>query len=184
MVKTKNLCKEIVFSALRPEERSLLHGWLNRPHLRRFFQKQPVTLAEVEAEYGPAVRGEEPTHCHLARRDGKPFGYLQCYALRDWPDWAALIESSDGIGVDLAIFEPHMLGRGFGRAMLRAYLDSVAFPLYPAERKCFIAHELDNHAAVACSSAVGFRYLRDFREGDHVNALFVLERDIWDDRSG
>jgi len=30
-----------------------LTRWLAEPHVRRFYQKTPVTLAEVAAEYGP-----------------------------------------------------------------------------------------------------------------------------------
>lgn len=30
-----------------------LFVWLNRPHLRRFFQKQPISRDEVEVKYGP-----------------------------------------------------------------------------------------------------------------------------------
>lgn len=169
--------QRIGFTDLRLSDLSKLQTWLNRPHLRRFFQKEPVTLPHVLAEYGPAIRGEEPSHCHVAWHAGEPFGYLQCYRIAAWPGWAALIGSDEGTGVDLAIVEPHMIGRGFGRAMLSDYLRDVVFSLFPAENSCFIAHQLENTAAIACSRAVGFRYLRNFREDNFENALYALERD-------
>jgi aminoglycoside 6'-N-acetyltransferase len=169
----------IAFRPLAETDFPALAVWLNRPHLTRFFQKLPITLAEIAAKYGPRVRGDVPTYCHLATEAGRPFAYLQCYRLADWPDWASLVESSEGIGADLAIFEPDMIGLGAGRAMLDAYLRDIAFPLFPAETKCLIAHEVENHAAIACSTAVGFAFVRNFLEGQVETALFVAPRDKW-----
>ena len=156
-----------------------LFVWLNRPHLRRFFQKQPISRDEVEAKYGPRIRGDDPTRSHLALCEGRPFGYLQCYRLADYPDWANVIDSPDGIGVDLAILEPSMLRRGFGQEMLAAYLRDIAFPLFPREHRCFIAHETDNRAAIACSRAVGFEFAGEFSEDGIPSLLLVLYRDKW-----
>jgi hypothetical protein len=63
----------ISFRPLAVADFPVLTRWLAEPHVRRFYQKQPITLAEVAAEYGTAVRGEEPSICHLALRDGAPF---------------------------------------------------------------------------------------------------------------
>jgi aminoglycoside 6'-N-acetyltransferase len=53
----------------------LMTGWLAQPHVRTFYQKNPTTLDEVSAKYGPRVRGEAPTRCHLALDSaGRPFG--------------------------------------------------------------------------------------------------------------
>jgi aminoglycoside 6'-N-acetyltransferase len=166
----------IAFRPLALADLDDLTLWLNRPHLRRFFQKAPVTRAEIEAKYAPRILGREATACHLALQEGRPFAYLQCYRIADWPEWARMIGEGAGIGVDLAIFEPTLIGKGLGRAMLSAYLRDVAFPLYPEQDKCFIAHEVENTQAVAASRAAGFRYLRDFAEDGLQTALLVFER--------
>lgn len=150
--------------------------WLNRPHLRRFYQKKPISLAEVTAKYGRSVRGETPTRCHLSLLDGRPFGYLQCYRIAAYPDWARLIGENDGIGVDLLIFEPELIGKGLGRAMLSGYLRNVAFPLFPEERRCFIGQEDENVAGWRTSESVGFRFVRDFVEDGAPSRLLMLER--------
>jgi aminoglycoside 6'-N-acetyltransferase len=166
----------IAFRPLALTDLDALTLWLNRPHLRRFFQKTPTTGAEVEAKYAPRILGTVPTHCHLAIRDAEPFATLQCYRVADWPDWARTTGERDGIGVDLAIFEPTMIGQGLGRALLRAYLLEIAFPLFPDQSRCFIAHQLENTQAIAASRAAGFQYLRDFAEENFQNALLVFER--------
>jgi aminoglycoside 6'-N-acetyltransferase len=166
----------MAFRPLAQRDLDDLHVWLNRPHLARFFQTQAIGRAEVEAKYAPRIRGEVPTPCHLALYRDRPFGYLQCYRIADWPDWAAQTGLTEGIGVDLAILEPDMIGQGFGRAMLAAYLDKIAFPLFSGEHCAFIAHDLANKAAIRASTAAGFRPLRNFQEGDLTNVLLVCER--------
>jgi len=80
--------------------------------------------------------------------------------------------------------DPAMLGQRFGRAMLGAYLRDVAFPLFPDEHRCFIAHEVENHAAIACSRAVGFEMVGPFVEEGFPSFLFVLCRDKWAESRG
>jgi RimJ/RimL family protein N-acetyltransferase len=175
---------QIVFYPLGFRDLADLHLWLNRPRVRRFFQRKPVSQAEVVAKYGPRIRGEVPIHCHLAYSEAYPFGYLQCYRLADRPERAALIEADAGVGVDLAIFDPDMLGKGFGRAMLAGYLRHIVFSLFPSEHKCFITHRLGDEAALACAKSVGFRHVRNFSAGGFESALLVFERDKTADSRG
>jgi RimJ/RimL family protein N-acetyltransferase len=77
-----------------------------------------------------------------------------------------------------------MLGRGMGRAMLGAYLRGFAFPLFPNERRCFVAHDVENHAAIACSRAVGFEMVGPFLEDGIPNLLLALYRDKWAESRG
>ena len=78
---------EISFRRLGQSELPMLTRWLAEPHVRRFYQKSLVSPEDVNLEYGPAIRGEEPSSCHLAFCNGEPFAYLQCYRNRDYPDW-------------------------------------------------------------------------------------------------
>jgi len=134
----------------------MLCDWRNRPHLRRFYQKTPITLPELQAEYHAILHGEEPGHCHLSFLDDRPFGYAQCYRIMDWPDYSAKIEVSDGIGVDYFIADPALIGRGLGRAMLGAYLREIAFPLFPGERRSVVCHEQANAASHGVLKSLGF----------------------------
>lgn len=167
---------EIGFRRVEAGDFPLMTAWLAEPHVRRFYQKQPVTLAEVAEEYGAMVRGEEPSMGHLALSGGRPFAYLQCYRNADYPQWAAIIGAADGISLDLYIGDPAFVGRGFGQAALAAYLDQVAFPLHPGEDRAYIAHETVNAAALRCSQAVGFRPLRTVFEDGAENLLLAIER--------
>jgi aminoglycoside 6'-N-acetyltransferase len=166
----------VAFRPLVEADFPFLVRWLAEPHVRAFYQKDPVSLAQVALEYGPAVRLEEATICSLALHRGAPFAHLQCYRNADYPEWAEIIGVVDGISVDLFIGDPAYLRRGFGRAALRGYLDEVVFPSYAGERRAYIGHELTNHAALQCSQAVGFQPLRRFQEDDLAMQLLATER--------
>jgi aminoglycoside 6'-N-acetyltransferase len=168
----------IGFRPVTETDLSLLHGWLNRPHLRQFYQKRPITLDEVAAEYAPAIRGEEQGHLHLALQAGRPFGYLQCYRNLEYPDYARELDLRDGASIDFYIGEPDALGRGLGKHMERSYVLDVVFPLYPAESNCYVCHESSNGLALACSQAAGFKPLRDVIEAGLPSHVLVFARSV------
>ena len=167
---------DITYRPLADADLPLMTEWLNRPHLRRFYQHEPTTLAEVTAKYGPRIRHEEPVHSWLALLDGAPFGYLQCYRNVDEPEWQATIGADHGLSIDLFIGEPDLIGRGVGRRMLGGYVDQVAFALYPDEQLCWICHEVVNLPALGCSKAAGFAPVRALEEDGKPSLLLVRQR--------
>jgi aminoglycoside 6'-N-acetyltransferase len=165
----------ITYRALAEADLPLLTHWLNREHLRAFYQREPVSADEVAAKYGPRIRGEVPTVSSLALLEGTPFGYLQCYRVVDWPDFRATIEVDHGLSIDLFISEPNLIGRGLGRRMLSGYVEQVAFALHPHERLCWIGHELENRAGRRCSRAAGFSPVKEYDEEGRRYELLVRQ---------
>ena len=168
--------QELTFRDLEERDLIRLTAWLNRPHLRRFYQFEPTTPEAVAAKYGSYIRGDAPTHGTLALLGGAPVGYLQCYRIADWPDWQAVVETPEGISIDLFIADPDLIGRGVGRRMLARYVEAIAFPFYPDERLCWIGHQLENVAARACSEACGFVAVREYIEDGKPYVLLVRGR--------
>ena len=164
----------IAFRPLATADFPMLTRWLAEPHVRKFVQKTPMSLEEVTAKYGPRVWGKQPIICHIASEDGVPFGYLQAYRNRDWPDYAQIMGHSEGVSLDLHIGDPTFVGQSLGRAMLGGYVREVALPHY-AEHRAYIAHDLDNAAALACSRSAGFRPLEQFLEDGEVKQLLRFE---------
>jgi aminoglycoside 6'-N-acetyltransferase len=172
-----SIAEPIAFRRLEHADLPLMRDWLNRPHLRRFYQKAPIALDQVRAEYGPVIRDEEPGLAHLALvRGGRPFGYAQCYRLMDWPDYAAEIGVGDGVSMDYFIAQPELIGCGLGKAMLAAYLADVVFPTFPDEQRCVVCHERANQASGGVLRSLGFAWVRDLVEGGEPSRMMVLER--------
>ena len=72
--------------AVRPLTRAdlpQLQAWLARPHVAEWWG-EPPSLAELEAEYGPAIAGEVPQWCYIALLAGAPIGYIQSYSPAGW----------------------------------------------------------------------------------------------------
>ena len=164
----------ITFRPLDMSDMPRLARWLMAPHVRKFYQPAPITLAEVTAEYAPMIGERTPTICHIACAD-EPFAYVQSYRNRDYPDWAALIGAQDGISLDLFIGEPAFLHRGFGRALIIAYLQQIALPHFAGETRAYIAHACANTKALRCSEAAGFRPLREIMEDGVPTLLLARE---------
>ena len=172
---------EVTFRPLEERDFPILSAWFAEPHVRRFYQKTSVTLAEVAAEYGPCVRAEEPGICHFAIIAPSPIcsaiptPIIRC--------GGGLIGVDGGISVDLFIGDPAYLQKGLGRAELSGYLKRIDFPFFSTETRAYIAHERLNPAALRCSRAAGFLPLRGFREDGAEMVLLAMNRGSEERRS-
>ena len=160
----------------------LMARWLMEPHVRAFYQPDPITPREVAEEYGPMFTGETPDICHIAYYGEQPFGYLQCYRNADYED--ELPESRQGISVDLFIGEPAYAGRGLGALMLKEYLSQIAFPHFAGEHFAYISHEADDLDAIRISESAGFRPIDEFEEDEDHVILFRFDRNNNDNKKG
>jgi aminoglycoside 6'-N-acetyltransferase len=161
------------FRALSETDLGQLYTWLNKDHLRRTVQPEPISLMEVHAKYLPRLASDHPVNGHLVCLEDQPVGYLQCYRVCTQTDYAHDIGEIDGVGLDLFIGEAHYVGQGIGKQMLRTYVSDIVPALFPDERACFIAHEVTNEAAIHCSLAAGFAYARDVVEEGRPSKLLV-----------
>jgi aminoglycoside 6'-N-acetyltransferase len=91
----------IDFALLTVNDLPLIMRWLAEPHVKRFYPEPFDTLEGAADYYGLRIDGDEPCLQHVAHLDGAPFGFIQCYRLLDYPDYAALVGVEGGIGVDL-----------------------------------------------------------------------------------
>ncbi|MBX5180130.1 GNAT family N-acetyltransferase [Rhizobium lentis] len=166
----------IDFRSLTETDFPILCEWLNKPHMRAHYQKTPITIEEVQRKYSERLSPSHPTHCHIACYNGEPFGTLQCYLLRDYPDFASEMGEHDGVAVDLFIGDEQFIGRGLGKTMLRSYVLNVVPSLFPHDCKCFICHAKENQIAIRGSLSAGFLPYRDVIEGGVESLLLSFDR--------
>ncbi|WP_064802656.1 MULTISPECIES: GNAT family N-acetyltransferase [unclassified Rhizobium] len=166
----------IDFRSLTEADFPMLCEWLNSPHMRAHYQKTPITIEEVQRKYSERLSPSHPTHCHIACYNGEPFGKLQCYLLRDYPEFASEMGEHDGVAVDLFIGDVQFIGRGLGKAMLRSYVLNVVPSLFPQDCKCFICHAKENKTAIRGSLSAGFLPYRDVIESGVESLLLSFDR--------
>ena len=167
--------EDITFRPLEAGDLTLLHRWLNLPHMQQWYEPRPVTLQEVTAKFRPRIEGLQPTFCHIALLKGRPFGKIQSYRNADYPDYSADIVVEEGVSLDLFIGEPDLLGQGLGAPYLQRYIETVVAAVFPAERHVYICHKTGNTRACRASEKAGFTRLRDVEEAGHPAVLMVFD---------
>jgi RimJ/RimL family protein N-acetyltransferase len=168
---------QLSFRPMRAADLRLLHEWLQRPHVRRWWDKFD-SYEEVAGHYLPAIEGSEPTDLHVVLLDDRAIGFMQTYLIADYPQHAAVVGGGDGAaGVDLFIADSGLTGQGIGSEMLRRYVSEIVFA-HPATRYCIADPEAENIASVRAFEKAGFHVVKEFfdpRDGK-MHALVRLDR--------
>ncbi|MQY08766.1 GNAT family N-acetyltransferase [Actinomadura macrotermitis] len=117
----------ITFRALGEQDFPLLKGWLEQPHVARWWNHE-TSMEAVVRDFGPGTRGEEPGEDLLAFLDGAPFGLVQRAWLADYPEdlvpLGEIVQVPEGaLEIDYLIGDPGRVGRGLGTLMIRSMLE-------------------------------------------------------------
>ena len=109
--------------AIRPvsaEDLPMLRRWLQSPEPRRWWGDPDFELALIEEDLSnPLMR------MRIVSLDGRPFAYVQDYAIASWPQ-PFLVHLPPGTrAVDTFIGEPDMVGQGHGAAFLRLVAEAL-----------------------------------------------------------
>ena len=164
----------LTIRSLTEEDLPLLFKWLNEGHLRPYYRKTPVSFRAVRQKYRPRLTPDHLVTCLIAELNGRPFGYLQWYYNRDFPDYGIdVIAEPDGISLDYFIGEPDHLGKQLGSHMLNSALARIGKNLAGTNKLCFVAHHRDNIAAIRCATLAGFAFRKNFFEDGQEHLLFV-----------
>jgi RimJ/RimL family protein N-acetyltransferase len=118
----------VEFRALAEDDLPQLFMWLRKPHVSKWYGAAPDTFAEVAAKYGPRTQEGNMVRAFIVAVDGRDVGYIQAYAIEDFPQYAADIGAERGVeGVDIFLGEAGVVGRGIGSLAIRRFVDEVVF---------------------------------------------------------
>ena len=156
---------------LRPvteDDFPLLARWLAAPHVHRWWHHD-LGLEAVTRDFGPTLRGEEPSEDLLALLDGRPVGLVQRCRWEDWPeDLAELVRGSGGrfdvppgaLTVDYLLGEPDAIGRGLGPRVI-ASACAEAWCAYPDATAVLVPVAAGNRRSWRALEKAGFRRVGD-----------------------
>lgn len=165
------------FRPMQADDLRLMHEWLQRPHVRRWWSKRE-TYEEVVEHYLLAIEGSKATDLYVVLLNDQAIGFIQTYLLADYPEDASVVEAGDGAaGVDLFIADNDLTGRGIGSEMLRRFVSEIVFAK-PTTRYCIADPEAENVASVRAFEKAGFHVVKEFfdpRDGKR-HALVRLDR--------
>jgi len=144
--------------SLRPmteHDLPLLHTWLNRPHVAQWWDEERLTLESVCSKYAPRVRGEDGVTPYIALLGDSPFGFAQSYVAAGAGDGWWEDETDPGArGIDQAIGEPGLVGRGLGTRLAKVLVARLFDD--PAVTKVQVDPATTNARAIRCYEKAGF----------------------------
>jgi RimJ/RimL family protein N-acetyltransferase len=170
--------REIGFRPLGRDDLGLMHGWLQRPHVRRWWDDH-ASYEDIAEHYLPAIEGRRAVDLYLILLDGRPVGFIQAYLLADHPDFAALVGLGAGVaGVDLFVGEEELTRKGLGTEVLRAFVRDVVFA-EPGTTACIADPDVRNTASIRAFEKAGFRRVGEFvdAEDGQLHAVVRLDRE-------
>ena len=165
------------FRPLQAADLRLLHEWLQRPHVRRWWSDHETYDAVVE-HYLPSIEGSDPTDLYVVLLDDEPIGFVQTYLVADYAEYATLVAAEGGAaGVDLFIADESLTGRGIGTELLRRFTSEIVFAR-PETTHCVADPDVENLASVRAFEKAGFRQVGTFVDPDDgkLHALVRLDR--------
>jgi aminoglycoside 6'-N-acetyltransferase len=164
----------IEFRPLAAADLPLLHSWLQREHVKRWWRPDD-TPAGTAGRYLPAIEGRDPSDHYLIVLEGRPVGMLETYLVADHPDWQAIVGAEDGVaGVDLLIGEEESIGQGLGPRVIAEFTREVVFAR--GATACVAAVEESNRRSWRAFEKAGFRHVRDVEEDGVPHRLMRLDR--------
>lgn len=166
----------IRFRKLQLDDLTIMHKWLNEPHVHKWYDKDKQnTFEEVANKYLPYIQGEKPTDSYIVLYKDKPAGYIQTYKVNDWPEYGDYVGYDDNTAsIDLFIGDNSLIGKGFGSLMIKKFLKEVVF-----SRKdivtCIVGPEPENKRAIKAYEKAGFKYVKTIQIPKEPDPTYIME---------
>jgi aminoglycoside 6'-N-acetyltransferase len=175
----------IWFRPMTEDDFALMERWLRQDHVQRWW-RDPTAADRVAEKYGPRIRGDHPVQMCVVLWDDRPIGFIQRYRTADDPDFARAIAPSglrfeSAGGIDYAIGEPALVGRGIGSRMVTTFSAST-FEHYPDIDAIVVTPQARNHASCRALEKAGYGLAwTGLLDSDHPSdagpaTLYVLQR--------
>jgi GNAT superfamily N-acetyltransferase len=170
----KKLVK-IKYEPLQTYHLPLLLKWLEAPHVKAWWDHDlHWTMDLVIEKYESYVDGykledgiKKPIRAYIACVHDRPVGYIQLYNAHDYPreDGASLDHLPKSLAaIDIFIGEEAYLGKGYGSAIMKQFMEEYVDPKYDA---CFVDPDLDNIQAIKAYENAGFK------------SITTTEKSVW-----
>ena len=166
--------RRISFRPIGRSDFHLLQKWLAASHVAVWWNEH-FDLASLESKYGPGIDGSAPIYVYLINFDGTPIGWIQWYRWRDFPKHAIQLGAdSRSAGIDLAIGEVEMTGRGLGPAVIQEFGTNYIFT--NKDLSAIVADPaVSNLISVAAFKRAGFNLVRTVQLVDEAFARHVVQ---------
>jgi RimJ/RimL family protein N-acetyltransferase len=146
---------DLRFVPLDERHLRLLHEWLTRPHVARWWGPAS-SVDELRLDYLAHADAGDATRAYIAYLGAEPVGFIQCYVVMGSPGGWWPGETDPGArGIDQFLADGRRLGQGLGSAMVKAFVQA----LFEDSRVTMIQTDPDpdNQRAIRCYRRAGVR---------------------------
>ena len=157
------------FRPLAEADFGLLRDWLTAPHVARWWGDADAELDRIRDHLAEGSTVEP----FVAALDGRPFAYIQSYAMDSEIGHPYAPQPPGTFGIDQSIGIEALTGRGHGPAMMRAFCDRL---FSAGARRVITDPETTNETAIRASEKAGFRKDRIITSDYGTVWLMTLER--------
>jgi len=142
------MAQDYAFRGLAAADLPLIRRWLGTPEVMRWWGEPDQQYALVSGDLAHPDMDQ-----FIVAFDGRPFAYIQCYALSAW-DQGFGPQPPGTRGIDQFIGEPDMIGRGHGSRFIRQFVDDLPRSAAP---RVVTDPDPTNARAIRAYEKAGFR---------------------------
>ena len=113
------MAPDYVFRPMSANDLSMIRRWLETPEVTRWWGAPDEQYALVSGDLDHPDMDQ-----FIVALGDRPFGYIQCYALRTWNQGFGA-HPDNTRGIDQFIGIPDMIGRGHGSGFIRQFVDGL-----------------------------------------------------------
>jgi aminoglycoside 6'-N-acetyltransferase len=138
---------DYVFRPMAPGDLAMVRCWLETPEVVRWWGQPDEQYQLVSGDLDHPDMDQ-----FIVGLGGRPFGYIQCYALSTWNDGLGTHPPRTR-GIDQFIGISDMIGRGHGSGFIRQFVDGL---LKSGTPRIVTDPDPDNGRAVSAYEKAGF----------------------------
>ncbi|WED44450.1 GNAT family N-acetyltransferase [Legionella cardiaca] len=160
----------IFFKPLTNQDISILHAWLQLPHVQEFWDDGHRKLRQVKQhylKYDNVIR-------FIVMIGGEPVGYIQRYPVeKNHPFWK-YTQCFPSMGIDLFIGNLTFLGKGWSSKILSCFIKQYC----AMAAEIIVDPETTNFKAIRSYHRLGFQNLVEITANKKKYQLMALERQM------
>jgi RimJ/RimL family protein N-acetyltransferase len=168
---------DITFRRLRETDLPLLHEWIHRPHVAKWWGGDglPSSFEETKSKYSPRAAEQSSVKPYIASLGVEPIGFIQSYVAVECGDGWWQDETDPGVyGIDQFLCDEGILGQGIGTRLVSAFVRELFSN--PGVTKVQTDPDPSNARAIRCYEKVGFLRVGNIVTPNGQALLMAFER--------
>jgi len=157
------------------EDMALVHDWMNRPHVARFW-RQAWPVERLRRYLSAQLAGTE-SRPMLGLLADVPVSYWEIYRAATAPVGATYPAAPADLGVHVLIGSEALTGNGLGATLIAAVRDGLLAEI-PDCGRIVAEPDVRNVASVRAFQRAGFAHRGEITLPDKTAALLVAERSV------